>query len=655
MKKLRVAYNAAAKTAEILIYGPIGASFWDDSGITAKDFTDALNEIPHGTTITIGINSQGGAIGEGLAIHNAIKRRAGEITARIDGYALSAGSFIPLAAGKVISPDSAIWMIHKGWSFAQGNADEMRKTADLLDTHDATLIDIYAARTGKSRADIEAALADETWMTGAEAVAYGLADESGGDTDKNAMAAVDLTKGQFKNPRAFQTILAGLTGQRNQKGTTPGVTTATLSAPIVSAAVVTQNQPANSGAQPKANMNKSKIVALLKKHGIEASETETDEQLLAKLEGIPTDASTSKIVAAIESLKASINPVVAAPAAAAPLAAAPRIEVIGNTAIEKFDAFGRNDHTARANFVRENHLDLRTASIAARKGDLGLPLAANTVDANLVNTLIAGDFLTTMRTKMAPLAAFSRNVSVSPVSARQVLQVNLLSSAGATQDNPTNFETGDTTSTARPVTLAHTSRSFHTTNAEQDLGLALAQKAPTNALIFAEGIMAKVTALMTNANFGADVVIGAAADFSSTDLPAILALGKNYDKTTLLLDGGHLAYLLPTSRESFTFGEAGAYGFDGGIYKNNLWTSAATDIAGLVCGPDAIIWAGGPVANGPSGSGLAVSNIVIPEIGLSVQAHTWFALGSRAMWASYDVCFGCAVGDATQAEVLTTQ
>jgi hypothetical protein len=353
------------------------------------------------------------------------------------------------------------------------------------------------------------------------------------------------------------------------------------------------------------------------------------------------------VIAAINALGDKLNTITAnSLPGAAPLTGT-RVENLGNPLVEKFNSL-QYDVEARAKLVTNNHREVRNQLI--KHGVFNV----NTVDAALVNTLTSATFLTTMRTKMAPLAAFAHQVAINPVSARQVINVNLLSSAGATQDNPTSFETGDTTSTAKPVTLAHINRSFHTTNAEQDLGLELAQKAPTNARIFAEGIMAKVTALIQNAAFGGDVVIGPASDFSSTDLPAILALGKNYDRCTLLLDGGHLAYLLPTTRESFVFGEAGAFGFDGGIYKMNYWTGATADTVGLVTGPDAIIWAAGPPAAGPSGSGLISSSVTVPEIGLSVTSSTWYSLASRAMWASYDVCFGAAVGDATQAEILTT-
>ena len=609
--------NNKSDHAEVLISGPIGGSFWDDSGMTEKAFLDALADIPKGKPLVIGVNSEGGSIQDGLGIFNAIKRWDGPTTARIDGYAVSIASVIPLAAQRVISPKSSIWMIHEPWMVAQGNAEDMRKAADVLEKHGETLASIYESETGMSAEDVRAKMKSETWFRGDEAVALGFADES--PDGAVALNSFDATK--FSNvPTDILSLSAPAGAALHQSNIAASARTEQAQQTLSEAkeAEETTNKPAVTTAQNQNSMTEQNTVA----------------------------ADNAAILAKLEALENKLN-------APAPLAAAPKIENLGNPLVEKFNSFTGESLDAKARFVRANHLDLRNALIGTRKGDLGVK-AANTVDANLVNSVIAGDFLTTMRTKMAPLAAFSHQVSLSPLSARQVLNVNLLSTAGATQDNPTNFETGDTTSTAKQVTVAHISRSFHTTNAEQDLGLELMQKAPTNALVMAEGIMAKVTALMTNANYGADVVIGTAANFDATDLPAILALGKNYARTTLLLDGGHLAYLLPTTRESFAFGEAGAFGFDGGIYKNNLWTSAATDICGLVCGPDAIVWAAGLPASGPSGAGLSSTTVSLPEIGISVQANTWYALGSRAMWASFDVCFGAAVGDASQAEVLTT-
>lgn len=192
-KKYGVAVKAAEgdAPAEILIHGPIGRSFWSADGITGKEFIDALNKFPVGEKVTIGINSQGGAVGEGLAIFNAIQRRAADITCRIDGYAISIASVIPLAASKVISPKSSIWMIHNAWSWfdgGQGNAEDMRhiaemakKAADMLDKHDDVLVAAYVDRSGKKDDEIRNAMAEETWLTGEEAVEWGLADEVSDD------------------------------------------------------------------------------------------------------------------------------------------------------------------------------------------------------------------------------------------------------------------------------------------------------------------------------------------------------------------------------------------------------------------------------------------------------------------------------------------
>lgn len=342
------------------------------------------------------------------------------------------------------------------------------------------------------------------------------------------------------------------------------------------------------------------------------------------------------------------------------------IQVLGNPLVEKYNNLA-HDKVEQGKLAKGLYNDLRKQLLIANgvkdadiingkfdRFDFSNPkiVNANTVDAALANTVLSADFVTTMRSYIAPWGAFTRRVELSPVSRRQVLEVPLYSSAGSKQQNATNYESGDSVLAPIAVTVAEESKSFHVSRPESNLGLALAGLVPTNAKVLAEGIHAKMTALMTNANFGADVVIGLAADFDVTNLPPILALGKNYASARLLIDGGHLAYLLPTSRESFVFGEPGAYGFDGGIYKNNLWTSGATDICGLVCGPDAIVNAWGVADGLPSGE--AISQTTVDVNGIPFTMSVWFSRASRAVWASFQVMHGCAVGDATQAEVLTT-
>lgn len=653
MNRLRTNINAAAKTAEILIYGPIGKSFWDESGISAKEFSDELNKIPKGTQITVGINSQGGAIGEGLAIFNAIARRGSDITARIDGYALSAGSFIPLAAGKVISPESSIWMIHKGWMMAMGNADEMRKAAELLDTHDGTLLDIYANHSNKSRSELESALSEETWLSGKEAVEWGLADETGGDVDTDAMDSIDLSAapaGVFRrNPvlalaALHQRILAGPTGNQTREASTA------TTRPVVDPADTLQT----AGTLPVAACPNNKTKGTEMEPTIAPAQAATPQPAL----------DLTPVIEAINGLRESLTP---APAAAAPVSPS-RIENLGNPAVERYNSL-QFDKLARGQFVRENYATLQKEMRAAaacrltgnfdrfdyRSSDV---MAANTVDSGLANSLLSAAAISVMRTRLGPLAAFTRKVELSPVSKRQVINVPLVSSAGSVQSNATNYETGDTTAGTIAVTVNEVSKSFAVSRPEQNLGLALAQLAPTNAKVMAEGVMALVSAVMVagdgaTTGFGAATAIGAGSAMSTTVLKAILALAANYTQATLILHGSHLAYLLPTDRDAFRFGEEGAYGFDGGIYKHNLYTGATSNTVGFVCGPDAIAVGMGMPADLPAGEAISVENVTL-EGDISVQSTVWFSRASRSFWGCYALMFGAKCGDGTQGEILVT-
>ena len=65
-------------------------------------------------------------------------------------------------------------MIHKPLTIAMGNADDMRKTADVLDTCQKCILATYMAKAkeGVSEDDIMEKIDAETWFTGAEAAEY---------------------------------------------------------------------------------------------------------------------------------------------------------------------------------------------------------------------------------------------------------------------------------------------------------------------------------------------------------------------------------------------------------------------------------------------------------------------------------------------------
>lgn len=178
--KIRAAAAGGGAT-QLLIYDEI--SWW---GVSAQMLVDQLAGITG--DIEVHLNSPGGDVFDGIAIMNALKQHAGQITVMVDGLAASAASVIAMAAapGQLIMNPGSMLMIHNAWGMAIGEAADMRQMADLLDKASANCADLYAARTGKPSADMLAAMAAESWYTAQEAVDAGLADRIRSDSDPAA-------------------------------------------------------------------------------------------------------------------------------------------------------------------------------------------------------------------------------------------------------------------------------------------------------------------------------------------------------------------------------------------------------------------------------------------------------------------------------------
>ena len=209
----------AQSAAEILIYGPIGANWWDEESITAASFIKDLNAIK-GDQITVRVNSTGGAVTDGIAIHNALKRHDAKIIVVVDALAASIASLIAMAGDEVQIAENAAFMVHAPWTYAGGNSTALRKTADMLDTWAEAMSTSYAAKTKKPKPEMLALLTDgeDHWYTAAEAVEMGFADSVvAGDPAAASMAgAMDLSG--FRNAPAA--LLAMATGRAAQTQTT---------------------------------------------------------------------------------------------------------------------------------------------------------------------------------------------------------------------------------------------------------------------------------------------------------------------------------------------------------------------------------------------------------------------------------------------------
>jgi len=182
--------RAQATGAEVLIYDEIGAY-----GISAKGFLAELGALPNATPLALRLNSPGGSVFDAVAIYNAIKRHSGTVTVWIDGIAASAASYIAMAGDEVVMPENAFLMIHDPAGMVMGSATDMRAMAEALDKIKGSLLQGYAAKSGRSPEEIAPLMAAETWLDAKDALDLGFADRIA----EPVRIAATFDVGRFRN------------------------------------------------------------------------------------------------------------------------------------------------------------------------------------------------------------------------------------------------------------------------------------------------------------------------------------------------------------------------------------------------------------------------------------------------------------------------
>lgn len=694
---------------EMNLIGAIGKSWYDDSGITEKEFRNALNEVPEGQKIKLRINSEGGSVQEGLGIYNAIKERSDDITACITGYALSIASVFPLAAGKVVSPKSAIWMMHEAWCDGPGNKHDKLRDATMLEAHDEALVDIYAEETGKSKKDIRDAMEKETWIRGKDAVEFGLADETEDEDGAENSAYRPL-------PQNYLTRC---------KNISPAILNCLRPEDSASAAQ-------NGGQQPTPpkdtnTMNKKLIVALLKKHGIEAAETETEEQLNAKLEKIPTvqpqttttASSGSTTVIDLTSVHAEIaalkkqrmqdrvekyvearkitNAEVAIYTKAAMddekgtfdiLDAKESTEIggepIGFSRIEAGTPATLNGYQGRptqlvANMWTENKTpEARYNAFKsefprmlqdgiARDNRNGRPVYnTNTFSATITTNFLIQGAITKLGPQVAMLKAFTKDNSVDPYKplATGVQKFNVTVQDGTdTQTNATDFSTSaDSTLNAPTISVAQYTQGLHLTNSQLNSGIRMSDLIEAKLGSLRSKIAQVVTTPITNANFGGQPpLVQSPIAFGFSDLATLLGQLKKSPVKNLILDGEYIARISNTPGFFQTTGTLGgsenawkAFGWDM-ICLNTEWQAADPNVRGFACNPQAIGIVTGLPLNPPEGFPGNIVQTGTAELSgpdIAIATYLWFDVNVRTLRATYDIMLGATSVDTSSAIII---
>ena len=186
--------------------------------ITPEGFMEDLAAVKDKSRITVKLNSCGGDLYTGIAIHNALKALSGEVKVVVEGIAASAASVIMCAGDTVEVYPGSLIMIHGVsvmlWDWM--NIQDMKQLMKGMDASERAVAEIYNAKTGIATDTLRSMMTKETWLTGREALEKGFADALKEDEGEPEMSMSTDKKVLYCNG-----VRHNIEGLHNVPGTIP--------------------------------------------------------------------------------------------------------------------------------------------------------------------------------------------------------------------------------------------------------------------------------------------------------------------------------------------------------------------------------------------------------------------------------------------------
>lgn len=170
--------TATSATLDIFDVIDSWGGFW---GVSADDVDAALKKIGAVDTLYVRLNSPGGEATEGVAIANLLRAHKATVRVTVYGIAASAASYIAIAGDTVNMGPGSLMFVHDAWDIALGDAADLRKVADTLDTISDSIAGLYVLKAGGTTEQWRGAMHEDTWYSAEAAVAAKLADQVGLD------------------------------------------------------------------------------------------------------------------------------------------------------------------------------------------------------------------------------------------------------------------------------------------------------------------------------------------------------------------------------------------------------------------------------------------------------------------------------------------
>lgn len=179
--KYKYLKNITSNSADLYFYGAIvdekEADWWtgeiSKTDVDVMELKDELENAKGITDLNIFINSPGGSVFASSTMVSMLTRfkntTGAKIHSFVDGLCASAATYLLMVADDVNFYKNSMMMIHKPMSMAWGNANDMQKEIDTLNTlEDNVMIPMYMNKSKVDKETIKQLINDETWFSANE-------------------------------------------------------------------------------------------------------------------------------------------------------------------------------------------------------------------------------------------------------------------------------------------------------------------------------------------------------------------------------------------------------------------------------------------------------------------------------------------------------
>ena len=171
-------------------------TLYEDIGL-APEIARHAWDIPEGEDVEIHINSCGGSVFGGMAIVaaiNTLRWHGHKTRAIVEGLAASMASVVACACDEIVMHEGSMLMIHNPWTFIEGDADELKKQAELMGKIKRDMLAVYKRKFDLPTEEISRLMDEETWISTEDIEKYKL---SATVIEGTAKIAASVTKERY--------------------------------------------------------------------------------------------------------------------------------------------------------------------------------------------------------------------------------------------------------------------------------------------------------------------------------------------------------------------------------------------------------------------------------------------------------------------------